>query len=91
MKVHRAQSNDYVARQTVEKETWPFHCIIMHFPKYRLSVPNTVLLYNYCTILYTPPVTCEVLLCMPTVHSINNNNKFKLSHGAPAWQPLYLT
>lgn len=30
--------------------------------------------------------TSEMLPCMPTVHIINNNNKFKLLHGGAAWQ-----
>lgn len=34
--------------------------------------------------IYT--ATCEMLPCMPTVHIINNNNKFKLLHGGAAWQ-----
>ena len=75
------------AKTTSNHRTWSSHYIVMHFPEYRESVHNTVLLYKllHHTIYIAPS---EIIPSMLTIHIINNNNKFKLSHDGPAWQPL---
>lgn len=85
-------NNGYVTRLMAERgvkpssnlRTWSLHCIITHFPEHWESLHNSSFIQALHHTIYTS--TSEMLSCMPTVHIINNNNKFKLLHGGPAWQ-----
>lgn len=64
--------------------TWP--CTVSSHTFLSIGSPSTTQFFIQLLhhTIYT--ATCEMLPCMPTVHIINNNNKFKLLHGGAAWQ-----